>query len=308
MAVRFVRPVSSAAYSAKRLASGAFLLLVMALLAHRFGPLTTPGFLALVLLSAAISAISVILALRGLSQLWSVGAKGGGAATKALLLALPSLALFGAGLWLYETKPALFDVSSDLADPPSWKKQPVADQLWLNQPIFVSPADRALQEDAYPELTGRRYEGARDRVYEAVIKVGLSNRIQFEKDKQSQSMSAKSKPKSGVVPPPELSDAEQTPPVPDVVPVPLPRPSPVTPSSILQSQARGDLLLQGTVRTLVLGLPFDVVVRLREEEETVMVDVRVASRYGSHDLGISAELAQGFLRSLDSELLGIATE
>lgn len=309
MAVRFVRPVSSAAYSAQRLALGSLLLLVMALLAHRFGPLTTPSFIALVLLCAAIAAVSVPLALRGLAQLWSTGAKGGVAATRALLLAIPSLALFATGFFLYQTTPALFDVTTDIADPPAWQKQPVADQLWLHQPIFVSPADRQLQEDAYPELTSRRYEGALDRVYEAVIKVGLSNRIKFNTDKLAQKQTPQPKRKAetraGAGEPPAT---EAAPPVPDVVPIPLPRPSPLVVSTLPQAQARGDLVLQGSVRTLVLGLPFDVVVRLREEEQTVLVDMRVASRYGSHDLGIGAEIAQGFLRSLDAELLGIAQQ
>lgn len=307
MTVRFVRPVSSAAYSAKRLALGSFLLLLMAGLAHRFGPLTTPSFIALVMLCAAMAAVSVPLALRGLAQLWSVGAKGGVAAAKALLLALPSLALFAMGFYLYETKPPLFDVTTDIADPPAWQKQPVADQLWLSQPVFVSPADRQLQEDAYPELTSRRYEGALDRVYEAVIKVGASNRIKFNIDKAGQKQTAQAKQKAESQAEAEEPPAtEAAPPVPDVVPIPLPRPSPMAVSALPQAQVRGDLVLQGTVRTLVLGLPFDVVVRLREEEQTVLVDMRVASRYGAHDLGIGADIAQNFLRSLDAELLGIA--
>jgi len=36
------------------------------------------------------------------------------------------------------------------------------------------------------------------------------------------------------------------------------------------------------------------------------VDVRVASRYGPHDLGLSADIAENYLKALDSELLGIA--
>jgi hypothetical protein len=35
-------------------------------------------------------------------------------------------------------------------------------------------------------------------------------------------------------------------------------------------------------------------------------DIRVASRYGAHDLGIGDEIAEDFLRRLDTELLGIA--
>jgi hypothetical protein len=91
--------------------------------------------------------------------------------------------------------------------------------------------------------------------------------------------------------------------VPDVAPIPLPRPEPLLEPA---SNNPGDVLLQGETRTLILGLRFDIVIRLREDAETTSVDIRVASRYGPHDLGMGQEIAQQFLDSLDSELLGIA--
>lgn len=314
MAVRFVRPVSSSAYTAKKMAWASLLLLIMAFLAHRFGPLTTPSFMAVIIACAVLSALSIPLALHGLAQLWISGARGGIASTKAILLAIPSLALFAIGIYLSETRPPLFDVSTDIANPPAWQKQPVADQLWLSQPTFVSPASRELQEEAYPGVTSRRYEGALDRVYEAVIKVGTASRIKFDRDNSAKGQGQKAKPANATrspaasAPSPTPPATDAAPPVPDVVPIPLPRPSPTVVSTLPQPHAKGDLLLQGSMRTLILGLPFDIVVRLREEEETVLVDMRVASRYGSHDLGMSADIAQSFLRALDTELLGIAPE
>ena len=56
----------------------------------------------------------------------------------------------------------------------------------------------------------------------------------------------------------------------------------------------------------MLGLRFDVVIRLREDAETTSVDIRVVSRYGSHDLGLSNRIAEDFLDRLDTELLGLA--
>lgn len=324
MTVRFVRPVSSSAYLAKKMAWSSLLLLLMAFAAHRFGPLTTPSFLAVVILCAVLGSLSIPLALHGLAQLWTTGAQGGIASARAIILALPAIALFAVGMYLSETRPALFDVTTDIADPPAWQKQPVADQLWLSQPTFVSPASRELQEETYPGITSRRYEGALDRVYDAVIKVAAANRIKFDKDKLAKGQSQKAKPAPSRTPQsgagangaassasnpavnPPATDA--APPVPDVVPIPLPRPSPALASLLPQAQAKGDLSLQGSMRTFILGLPFDVVIRLREEEQTVLVDMRVASRYGSHDLGLSAGIAQSYLRALDAELLGIAPE
>lgn len=56
---------------------------------------------------------------------------------------------------------------------------------------------------------------------------------------------------------------------------------------------------------LVWGLRFDVLIRLKEEAETTVVDVRVASRYGPHDLGMGADIAETFLDALDAEMQGL---
>ncbi|WP_165214728.1 DUF1499 domain-containing protein [Affinirhizobium pseudoryzae] len=309
MAVRFVRPVSSAAFMARRLALAAFLLLIIAVAAHRFGPLPTPQLAALVLLSAAIAAVSVPLALRGLMQLWAIGARGGVAAAGALFLALPPLLLVGFCLWRFETTPRLFDLTTDLADPPTWVRQPQADQIWLKRPMFVTSLERQTQKTAYPALSGRRYEGAPDRIYEAVMKVAKAERMDLRPQGDSPIARAEKAAERQVQAAAQVEDAAgalSATPLPAIVPVPLPRPDRKVAIAALETPS--DVLLQGSTRTFALGLPFDVVVRLREEEETTLVDLRIAARYGAHDLGFGAGLAEGFLRALDAEMLGIAKQ
>ena len=65
-------------------------------------------------------------------------------------------------------------------------------------------------------------------------------------------------------------------------------------------------MVQYRARTLVLGIPQDVLIRLSEEEQTTFVDMRAATRDGEHDFGINADLIRSFLRDLDLQLLGIA--
>jgi hypothetical protein len=295
MTVRFVRPVSQSAFAGRRLAFAALLLSVIAGLAHRFGPLTEPDFVALLFLSAAIAAASLPFSLVGLMRLWQVGAEGGLAATKGILYAAIPLATVAAGAFHYFTLPALYDISTDLADPPSWVAQSDARQQWLPRPPGVTPADRRAQFAAYPALTGRRYEGALDRVYQGMQKAVASARITVTKREGMElvepDISSRAAPRD-----------EQAA-VPDVAPIPLPRPEP---TPVPASSNPGDVLLQGETRTLILGLRFDIVIRLREDAETTSVDVRVASRYGPHDLGLGEEIAQDFLDRLDAELLGIA--
>ncbi|MGI2035274.1 DUF1499 domain-containing protein [Rhizobium panacihumi] len=304
MTVRFVRPVSQSAHAARRIGLAALVLFLIALVAHRFGPLTGPDFVAILLFSSAIALVAVLFAVIGLMRLWQVGAEGGVASAWALAYAAPPVVLVVFAATLYFSTPPLYDVATDVADPPVWIREPHADQQWLQRATLVTPSDRQLQLTAYPELTGRRYEGAADRIYEAVAKVAKSTRISLDlkhgmelvEPDITEKPAPKTRAESGAVP--------------DNIPIPLPRPDQLRPGKALVEEIGrpGDVILQGQTRTLILGLRFDVVIRLREEAETTMVDMRVASRYGGHDLGLSADIAQGFLRSLDSELLGLAVD
>ncbi len=307
MMIRYERPVSRAARLGLRLAQFAVVLFLMALAAHRFGPLTTPHFVALALLSGALSLLAVLLALIGLVNLWRVAAVGGLAAVAALVFAALPLGAIGSALALYFTRPALHDVTSDTIDPPSFIDAPQAAQLWLSRPATVSPLDREAQIAAYPALTGRRYDGALDRVVQGVKTVAAAEGLTITADRGMEALEPDTPPVTGE---PETSaPAVAGDAVPDDVPVPLRRPEPAAPVDLAAAALAGrpgDILLQGTWKTPIAGFRFDVAIRLREEAETTFVDIRVVSRYGSHDLGLGADFAERFLHALDAELLGIA--
>ena len=86
MTVRFERPVSRAAFLARRLASFSFLMFLAAWGLHRFGPLDTPSFVAILLACAVISAFAVYLGAIGLAALWYKGAQGGKASAAAIAI------------------------------------------------------------------------------------------------------------------------------------------------------------------------------------------------------------------------------
>ena len=142
---------------------------------------------------------------------------------------------------------------------------------------------------------------ALDRVLEAVRKVAKMSGITITKS-SGDTEPGRDPEDRPVKPPPASDDAVAD--APDIVPVPTPRPYDDDVAKLIRG-ATG-VTLQGTTRTLILGLRFDIIIRLREEAETTFVDIRVASRYGQHDLGFSAEIAGDFLTALDAELLGIA--
>ena len=297
--IQYERPVSHAAQWARRLALFSCLLFVIVVLSHRFGPLTTPHFLALAIFAAAMAGLAVLLAGVGLARLWLVGARGGKASFLALIFALLPLGVAGAALYSYFHKPALHDVTTDTAAPPPWLSEPSADQDWLPRAGAVTPRDREVQMEAYPGLSGRRYEGALDRVHQGARKVAAAYGITITAEDGLDNILADLE--DLVVDPGKVTQNAEA--VGDV-PIPEARPleTPLTP----QVGGPGDVLLQGEWRSMVFGFRFDLVIRLREEAETTLVDMRAASRYGPHDLGMGADLVEGYLKALDAELLGIA--
>jgi hypothetical protein len=299
MAIRFDRPVSSAARFSRRFAAFALVLCIAALVGHRFGGLATPYLVLILLVSAGFAALAAFLAVAGFRSLWLTGAEGGHDALKGLVFAALPLAIGALAAERYFAMPAIYDVSTDVVSVPEWLKPPNADQIWLKRKA-VTADDREKQLETYPELTGRRYDGAIDRVLEAVKKVARLNGIRITRAEGDSvpSRDLEDKPARAGAEDGAVADA------PEAVPVPIPRPYDDDVAQLIR-RANG-VTLQGETRTLVLGLRFDVVIRLREEAETTFVDVRVASRYGPADLGFSADIAEDYLKALDSELLGIA--
>lgn len=305
MSVRYDRPVSVSARLAGQFGVFSITMLVVVFLWHRFGPLTDPDFVGLILVAAIPAAFAVPLAIIGLCQLWYSGAYGGLKAARGLILGLFPLALVGFAAYRFIVLPPIYDVSTDLVEPPRWIVTPDAAQKWLPDRPEITPQMREAQLNAYPALNGRRYEGALDRVYEAVLKVAQQNGFKVMESlgeeyaapeltpEQEKDLEASVEAPGGAV-------------APDVGPVPSPRPEPAPPGVEPSLNPPGIVRLQVDTRSLFFGFPFDAVIRLREEAETTLVDIRVASRYGPHDLGFSAEIAQRFLHALDAELLGIA--
>jgi uncharacterized protein (DUF1499 family) len=272
----------------------------MAWALHRFGPLETPSFLAVALAAILLALVALYLAVLGLIMLWTKGARGGKASAYAIVLVVLPLLPLVLGTPRYLNRPAIYDITTDLVDPPNWINEIKADQSWLGPRAQPSEKDREAQMIAYRGLTGRRYEGALDRVYTAARKVAIAQGIKISDERGAPEGALDEFPAID----PKAAKEEAVPDVLDNVPVPLPRPDyEETPD---EQAPVGDASIQGMHRTLIFGFRQDVVIRLREEAETTLVDVRVSSRYGSHDLGSGAALVQNYLRALDAELLGIA--
>jgi uncharacterized protein (DUF1499 family) len=65
---------------------------------------------------------------------------------------------------------------------------------------------------------------------------------------------------------------------------------------------RRDGHIEAVARTPIMGFRDDVVVRIRADQEGSRVDVRSASRYGSHDLGTNAARISALLEDIDAAI------
>jgi len=303
MTARYVRPVSAAASLSRRLGLFGLVLFVVASLVHRSGLLATPDFIAVAAIAGVVAGLAFLLAWVGLLRLWQVGAKGGWSSLAGLFCAAIVLVPIGYGVWLYTDLPRIHDVSSDLVSAPGWIEESHAEQRWMPRHDDPAAARRA-QALYYPEIVGRRYEGAVDRVLTAVRQAADEINLHIVAEKGAQAVPAD----IGTPTPQPLdapADTEGGAPVAGDIPVPLARPNPLPVGAAAPARQRV-VVIQATHRSPVFGFPSDVVIRLSEEEATTAVDIRVRARYGDHDLGSGAALIGAFFDKLDNELVGIS--
>jgi hypothetical protein len=303
MPFRPVRPNSTAASWSRRLGRFAVLLALMALVLHRVGTLEMPNAIAAVLLSAVIAVFVLGLSIIGFFMLWHIGAKGGHASFSGMVMALIILIPVGLAASRFVLLPRIHDVTTDIADPPQWLEPPRISPSWIPRSDGEDPAKRRLQAGAYAQVTGRRYEGAIDRVLLAVQAVAQERKWTPVANIGVEALV------DGLEPNPAGDDQQDEAANsngeadPARAPLPAPRPD-------IENEPLAPLptfaVIQYRARTLVLGIPQDILVRLSEEEQTTFVDMRAATRDGDHDLGLNAELIRAFLQDLDVRLLGIA--
>jgi hypothetical protein len=64
----------------------------------------------------------------------------------------------------------------------------------------------------------------------------------------------------------------------------------------------GEVTVEAVAKTLLFGFLNDVAIRLTDEGNSTYVDMRSASRYGTHDMGDNAARITAFLKELDSDI------
>lgn len=157
MAVLLERRVSTAAKWSRRTALFSATLLVSTVLGHRSGLIDTISLFWLLGLVAAMALLAIVLAVLGYAQLWEFGDRGGRNSTKGLILALIVLVPFCLATYRLLTLPGLVDVSTDLSDPPTFHHAISQRDSSMNTLAYFDRGNSAVQAEAYPEVSGRRY-------------------------------------------------------------------------------------------------------------------------------------------------------
>lgn len=307
MKIRYERPVCHAAFWSYRL--GLFALALFALSAglHRFAIMESDIFAVLFAISTGLALLAFIFACYGILRLWMVGAEGGRASAKGSICALIVLVPAGIAGYRAYTLPPLYDIATNTASVPEFIEPVTHGPDWMPQIKLFESAPYAGQAEAYPQVTGRRYDGALDRVLEAVRLVAENRGVRISATRMPTPQEDAAD--AGAVEPPQpgeaagiAPDADEADSFASLREIIAEDGTPQEPVILRQAQ----IVLQGEARTPVFGFGSDISIRLSEEAETTFVDMRAVSRFGPHDLGANAWIISEFLRELDMELVGIS--
>lgn len=268
---------SEAAGWARRVGALPVPVLVIAVLAHRGGFLPTDYLLGALAVGFVLALIAFGFSVYALADIWVSGSEGAGDAAAGFFYALPALlllALIGVALVYY---PPVNDVTTDLDDPPALS---VSTRLAANSPQTVpSPL---------VGIPGRLYDLPLDQVYDAAEAIVMQ---------RGWEVAAATPPR---LPGPVVAEGG--------VLLPVPRPAQTIDGEgrvgMAPAARRPPARIEAIARTLIMGIPDRVSIRLDPSPEGVRVDVRSASAVGEHDLGENGRRIRAFLADLDAELQG----
>ena len=172
----FERRTSRSAKWSLNLSRFAAVLFVVSVLGHRIGPVGTIAFFWLLGIVAGLIVISLGLMFRGFYRVWEHGDRGGRSLTRSIIYCGLVLVPYAIAGWYVYSLPRLTDVSTDLGDPPAYFSAQLTRSGDMN-PIAPIGRDAAeAQNDAYADVTGRRYDASPESVLVAVNNVIGSRR------------------------------------------------------------------------------------------------------------------------------------
>jgi uncharacterized protein (DUF1499 family) len=233
-----------------RIALFAIALALVALLAHRLGPMPTLTAFNLLILSFVAAVAALLLGVVAGVVIWRQGCAGGFRVTGGMIIAAGLLGWPLAFLGAYRSLPPINDVSTDTQSPPRFVDLAKARGPGSNSPAYPMSFAK-LQAEAYPDLKPLVIDRSVEETF--VIARGA------------------------------VADAKMT-----IV------------RELLPDDKPG--VIEAVDRTLVFGLYDDVVIRVEGDATRSRIDLRSASRFGTHDLGRNADRMRRLMRGIVAKL------
>lgn len=299
------RRVSKSALWCRRLAIFAMPFFLITILMHRFGNITSTQAMELLAVGFVLLVVSVLLAIRAMVQLWNDGLKGGKMMTGGLFLSTLMLTPFMIFAALAMQYPAINDVSTNVYSLPDFSEK----TRRLRRSIGVPPENDITREydeelisniqDFYPKISPRRYPAGPERVLKAVRTLVTDRgwaltRLRGLPDEQNETAPVldgkKNLPKKNADSKTNQKNVSKN------------------EDNGLETIRVGSIYLDAVSSSPIFSFKNDVVIKIVEENENTLVEMRSAARWGIHDFGANARLIEKFLGDLDQNLIGIAGE
>lgn len=237
-----------------RIALFSLVMVLVAILMHRFLGMATPVLLALIQLALAGALVALVLGLIAGVRIWRRGGAGSARVVVGVVVALGLLAWPLSLLPQLRALPMINDVTTSPADPPAFLALAARRIPPANGPAYPGGDFPALQKAAYPDLKTVAVNRSVEETYDVVLEAVRRQRYVIVRDE----------------PPTQ------------------------------ENQRAGRI--EAVDRTLVIGFPDDVAIRVTGGDGRAAVDLRSASRYGRHDFGRNAERLRTLLNEIVAQL------
>lgn len=295
MAGYFEERRSKAAIWCLRLALFLVPFFALVILLYRFAKIDTVQMLILIAFGILIALLSLIFAVKAITELWKKGYRGGSQVVRGMMITLLVLLPFGYQAFLAIQFPLANDVSTDMFNPPEY-----INAIELRESNLERGMNPVIEYDeeyskkmilAYPRLQSRRYPAGPERVLQAVRTIIDNNEWLLTASQGIPELKLNSETENTT----ELADnaTENT-----------------AQEEALEEnlETPDDIFIEALERTLIFGFENDIIIRIVSEDRNTLVDMRSSARWGKHDFGYNAKLIESFLQQLDAALLGIAGE
>jgi hypothetical protein len=261
-------PVSRLAIWSRRLALFSLAATLVAIVIVRSGALDIVPALSTLAGALAISVLAMLLAFGAGIFIWRDGLRGLRHAVSAVLIALAIVAYPGYLAVQGYQLPAIYDVTTDPIDPPQFDRIARLRPRDANPIAYQGLYAAELQHVAYPDIQPEDTSASPQEAFDVAMKVITKRRWRVVNAR-----------------PPRETGTEQ-----------------LSDSRTVRDASGRDGIIEAVARSLILGFPEDVVVRIRPTSDGTRIDVRSASRYGHNDFGTNATRVRDLISDIDDIL------